>query len=345
MRKKITMLLVALMLSTVCCADESKLDQFKRWSRREDVQKAIGRIAFVGGSLYLIHTVYGWRTQIAEAFIGLFKQSGPFGDIEVFGSACRGKIVDINGVQLYQYDVKNQFDYDGGGSASCGYQALKNGIAFIRASLGESKSFADELMASSHIKELFGTGEDPGRWRRAVIAGRPRRDTGEWLMSHELDDLIEAEKAAHRLLPADDASYGISTLDAPDIFGMTLLPVNPSEVKDVLRPAETKAEDHMHEAAAHEDADLIALSVVQHTQAKAPYSHALIINLAQQGRGASADTRSHFIFLGVHVDARGNRSYHCADSLGTDRTQNYVVRHCIDVLEDKISNLEAFDAE
>lgn len=332
------------MFSTVCCADESRLDQFKRWSRREDVQTAIGRIAFVGGSLYLIHTVYGWRTQIAEAFIGLFKQSGPFGDIEVFGSACRGKIVDIDGLQLYQYDVKNQLDYDGGGYASCGYQALKNGIAFIRISLGETKSFADELMASSHIKELFGTGEDPGRWRRAVIARRPRRDTGEWLMSHELDNLIEAEKAAHRLLPIDDGSYGISTLDAPEIFGMTLLPVDPSEVKDPLRPVETKAADHMYEAATHEDADRIALSVVESTRAKTPYSHALIINLAQQNR-ASADTRSHFIFLGVHVDARGNRSYHCADSLGTDRTQNYVVRHCIDVLEDKILEHEAFDAE
>ncbi len=72
----------------------------------------------------------------------------------------------------FKLRVKNQFDADGGGSASCGYHALKNSL-FIAAAL-QSPLQAQELLANlispAPISRLFAKETDS--WRAAVIEKR-----------------------------------------------------------------------------------------------------------------------------------------------------------------------------
>lgn len=62
--------------------------------------------------------------------------------------------------------VKSQFDADGGGRASCGYHALKNGILIARAILNNS-DVQKELTDSAIINSKFGN--TAASWRNHVI--------------------------------------------------------------------------------------------------------------------------------------------------------------------------------
>lgn len=87
--------------------------------------------------------------------------------------------------QVFQLEVKNQFDCDGGGSASCGYHALKNGL-FIALGLQNGKSSSDikkDLNLIDPIKKLFG-GLD-SRWREFIIELRRKK-----LAAHYIEDQI-----------------------------------------------------------------------------------------------------------------------------------------------------------
>lgn len=76
---------------------------------------------------------------------------------------------------LKQFTVYSQFDSDGGGAASCGYQTLLRGMQVVRAkSEGESDASIEKtLMDSSPIQVYFGP---KGGWRKKIIARRKNQE-------------------------------------------------------------------------------------------------------------------------------------------------------------------------
>lgn len=72
---------------------------------------------------------------------------------------------------LKQFTVYSQFNWDGGGAASCGYQTLLRGMQVVRAkSEGENDANIEKtLMDYSPIQVYFGPGGD---WREKIIARR-----------------------------------------------------------------------------------------------------------------------------------------------------------------------------
>ncbi len=76
---------------------------------------------------------------------------------------------------LKQYQVYSQFNRDGGGAASCGYQTLLRGMQIVRAKNGNENDVDLEktLMDSSTIAVYFGPG---GEWREDIIAWRKNQE-------------------------------------------------------------------------------------------------------------------------------------------------------------------------
>lgn len=77
---------------------------------------------------------------------------------------------------IVQLGVKYQMDVDGGGSASCGYHALKNGIVIARlltCAPGQRLAIMQELTSSELVQKLFGSASS--QWRQQVILDRKRK--------------------------------------------------------------------------------------------------------------------------------------------------------------------------
>ncbi len=100
------------------------------------------------------------------------------------GSQCylpgRGILVPsslgVTHICVQQAQVLNQFGWNGGGVASCGYQALKNACAITSMLLGIDRR--DWLTSSDIVQQLFGPGSSKytaGRWRSLIMQHREQQ--------------------------------------------------------------------------------------------------------------------------------------------------------------------------
>ncbi len=108
--------------------------------------------------------------------------------IKVGDNEVEFQVVIYKGKELAQLPVKDQFETDGGGGASCGYQTLKNGFETVLALSGKDvpnflKDYVlDEQWIEQRNQHLKVTFKDPGlikqlfgecgSWRRAVLYER-----------------------------------------------------------------------------------------------------------------------------------------------------------------------------
>ena len=119
------------------------------------------------------------KTQVKKKsfFTALF--STPM--IEYKGESLAGREVTLNEhSNLMQFYVANQFAYNGGSYASCGYHALKNSLfVIIRAlhAIHDDATLQETLNNFSKIKTLFGPLEkdDVGTWRAIIMQLRAER--------------------------------------------------------------------------------------------------------------------------------------------------------------------------
>ena len=91
-----------------------------------------------------------------------------------------GRHVNLNEhSNLMQFYVANQFAFNGGSYASCGYQALKNSLFLVRALYGinDDATLQETLNNFAKIKTLFGPLEknDVGTWRAIIMQLRAEK--------------------------------------------------------------------------------------------------------------------------------------------------------------------------
>lgn len=109
------------------------------------------------------------------------KRQSQIKDLITFGSvSVSGRSYTINAkhgpIQIGQVDVLDQFSAKGCGSASCGYQALKNAIGIT--SLAKGIDWHHWLSDPEHAATLFvpkSNTREPGMWRANVIRYRQKR--------------------------------------------------------------------------------------------------------------------------------------------------------------------------
>ncbi len=103
-----------------------------------------------------------------------------------------------------QLKCRNQFLADGGGVASCGYHALRNGILLAKAVHRPQlvNQCLGDLHSERHQNALFGRQQSP--W--CSFIARQRRNANEpqqgsdWLSGEEMQQLISREKSSEGLL-------------------------------------------------------------------------------------------------------------------------------------------------
>lgn len=90
---------------------------------------------------------------------------------------------------LDQFQVYDQFNFDGGGAASCGYHTLLRGMQVVASkNIDQNETqLKKDLMETDLIAYYFG---ENGRWRNAIITKRRNNeDDGDWLDDGELEYL------------------------------------------------------------------------------------------------------------------------------------------------------------
>jgi hypothetical protein len=100
-------------------------------------------------------------------------------------------IVPLNYVwpTLEQFQVYCQFNYDGGGGASCGYHALLRGMQIVQAKAHHEsdETLQETLESRAFIDQYFGKN---GTWRQAIIQKKTNDNRqGDWLDDSDLEYL------------------------------------------------------------------------------------------------------------------------------------------------------------
>ncbi len=110
---------------------------------------------------------------------------------------------DTEDSRRIQFWCRDQFQPDGGGGASCGYHALRNGILLAKAALisPQCNRHFKELYSPAHMNAFFGTEKSP--WRSFILQQRPsayvEEDGSDWLEAEEILHLFEREKSPESL--------------------------------------------------------------------------------------------------------------------------------------------------
>ena len=102
------------------------------WAKEheEKIYKAMGAVVFV----------YGGRWYYTNYF-NPFRQH-----VRINSSTCQGCSTLYNGSEVVQIPVKDQYDTDGGGAASCGYHSMRNGEQIIQALFRNIKDLGKRLL-------------------------------------------------------------------------------------------------------------------------------------------------------------------------------------------------------
>jgi hypothetical protein len=104
-------------------------------------------------------------------------------------------------IKLTQFQVFCQFNFDGGGLASCGYHALLRGMQIVQAKSNnkDDENLQKTLNDSDVVQYYFGKkgfffGKN-GEWREAIMQKRQNnRDYGDWIDKEEIQYLWENNK-------------------------------------------------------------------------------------------------------------------------------------------------------
>lgn len=105
---------------------------------------------------------------------------------------------DSRKINIQQLSVKNQFDKDGGGTYSCGYHAIKNGL-FIFQSILENdtvSSKAKEIIKSNDIIDTF-FGPD-GVWRNVIAFYKHKKLAEDYLYNYLVYNLPGDKEHVYR---------------------------------------------------------------------------------------------------------------------------------------------------
>jgi hypothetical protein len=169
----------------------------------------------IGGALY-----YWWTTRKGG---GPSVQKKESSEEKSFEEESSEKLVVPS---LKQFQVYSQFNRDGGGAASCGYQTLLRGMQVVRAkSEGESDASIEKtLMDPSPIEVYFGP---KGEWRKQIIARRKDQEFKKVLdkkfisvLAQNCDDKVIASYGSQAYEPiiAAIASKKLSGDKARDLY-------------------------------------------------------------------------------------------------------------------------------
>lgn len=205
----------------------------------------------------------------------------------------------FNSVTIEQIPVKDQFDSDAGGSASCGYHSILNAkeicdaikrgrvVRFIRACLKQ-------------IEWLFG---DDGVWRNQIRDRRGEPTEGDWLSGIEIDYLMKENN--------DLGAYPHTTLD---------------DIKQVKNSAVFEC-----------DIAPVKKAMQDALQAGRDYLHQFFMGTMEQYAGPNDEirtTQGHWFTVVLHQDKNGKRKYVIAESLGNrSRINDDLVETLINALE------------
>ena len=267
-------------------------DQVYTWfqENRGAVYKAVSAVVFMYG---------GWRYYCN--YVNPFNQK-----ITLNASQCVGCSTTYNGTEIVQLKVKNQFEADGGGAASCGYHSMRNGQEIIQSLTGNVENLGERVLDVQDIEWLFG---EQGVWRQAVVQKRNEEgDSGEWLHSEEIEHVMSEQVRFGSFHCIDDMNhFGLQCIpvhqDRPEEFGACITP----EIKRAL------AQD-------------------------GEYIHQFFINTATHSGESLADSLKnfgHWFVVILHKAAHGAPRFIIADSLNCKRVDDWRVKKLIDELSIK----------
>lgn len=219
--------------------------------------------------------------------------------------------IEYPDVRFEQIPVKNQFEPDGGGAASCGYHAINNGEHIVGWLTGRIKNLLYALFDIDTIQKRFGR---KGSWRNKVRHMRGERSS-DWIHSQEIDRLMKRK--------TDVPRYPYSTIDDVVLLGLSVEPVHA---------------DRAHEALVDDTIPAVKEALQKAQKNKREYIHQFFINTArhfqtgQEGEVAGID--GHWFTVVLHQLANGTRTYYVADSAGyDDRINSDEMFKLIDTIE------------
>jgi len=215
-------------------------------------------------------------------------------------------IVPMNYVwpTLQQFKVYCQFNWNGGGAASCGYHTLLRGMQVV-ASKNRNQNemqLKNDLMSVELIENYFG---ENGRWRQAIIQKKPNDDRhGDWIDDGDLEYLWNNYR--NDIL---NRSINCGFLAIPDfnVLGTSYSLLEPY-IKDEVRPFLNQPREMFH---------IFALGTMYQT-------------------GDKSRTEGHWYPLVMHQNTAGKRQYYITDSASegeTNRLEDTNAWKIIDLIE------------
>jgi len=262
-------------------------------------------------------------------------------DVLVGKAQCKGyEKKHSDNVVIKQVLVKDQFDYDGGGSASCGYHVLKNLILLSKGIMSGQDDIYKELHNAQLIQRLFGPS---GEWRQLAkdhnkrildttyknSKGVESVGTGDWLTSEYLDAIIRNESTVNGELLPGNARCNIVVIDDINLIGLVgdkhQDPVDDTDADQVRDPYEGVAcpvTVHVGQGLAENAGrDYIVGFCIQTAQQSVDK-----YNLPKGGQG-------HWFGLLFYRKADGGREYIVVDSTNGLQIKNKFIKRIIGVIE------------
>ncbi|HJZ23260.1 MAG TPA: hypothetical protein VJ201_02295 [Candidatus Babeliales bacterium] len=138
----------------------------------------------------------------------------PLKNITLGRQQCQGWERPINIVtNLKQPLVLPQFGPQGGGAASCGYHALKNGMILLEFAQQKTANTGQRLVDVGLVQRLFGP---EGQWRHIVINER-NKNVLTFIIGQRLDQLIRPQAIARNAQLASTRNlYAQAHIDQPN---------------------------------------------------------------------------------------------------------------------------------
>ena len=244
--------------------------------------------------------------------------------VTVGASTCTGREQAINTGRSRKIvlKVKNQFDSDGGGTASCGYHTVKNYIEIVNALHGNSADLQARLSNPQVIDFYFGPS---GLWR-AFMRDKEGRD-GEWVQ--DIDAIFNFEKEQCTLAKAG-VPYNLTVIDTIEVVGLK----------------EELVVEHEDRSTRDEDEGLacpVMTAVRKPLRTKGDYVHGFAIQTGEQAEKneelKSLSSRlGHWKILVLHKHKDGRRDYILCDSTNSSRLDDPYAQKIIDVIEELAVN-------
>ncbi len=243
--------------------------------------------------------------------------------------------IDEQDYRRIQFWCRDQFRPDGGGGASCGYHALRNGILLGKAVLNapQCNQYLTDLYSPDHMNAFFGTQWSP--WRSFILEQRDQaaQEGGDWLEGVEILQLIDKEQhSEERSTILRDAGFIITTYG--DMLGdmefthakqksLNAGPGARTDLNDYLTPEFIKLRDDMRDPRKQAVIGVVLVYVSQAGAGSSQSDDMVSLN--------EANTNGHWFTL-VVCRLGGQTQYLLADSGANhkrlrDKKVNEIIRH------------------